>query len=114
MTANTDPAKSFSGRWRILTMGRWGKDFLDLIEEAHLTFRGTAGGSIAFGTLEGSLEVIYVAREQSVRAVFSWKGENGADDVSGSGWAMPETGNRLVGHFHVDDGDVCAFVCERG
>jgi hypothetical protein len=74
MTAITDPAKGFTGRWRILTLGRWGKDYLDLIEEAHLTFRGAAGGNIAFGTLEGSLEVTYVAFEQSVRAVFSWKG----------------------------------------
>ena len=113
MTSITDPAKLFSGRWRILTMGRWGKGFLDLIEEAHLTFRGTAGGNIAFGTLEGSLQVVYVAHEQFARAVFSWKGEGGADDVSGSGWAIPETEGRLVGHFHIDDGDVCAFVCER-
>ena len=113
MTAITDPAKGFTGRWRILTLGRWGKDYLDLIEEAHLTFRGAAGGNIAFGTLEGSLEVTYVAFEQSVRAVFSWKGEDGADDVSGSGWAMPGTDGRLVGHFHIEGGDVCTFVCER-
>jgi len=114
MTAITDPAKGFTGRWRILSMDRWGKEYLDLIAEAHLTFRGAAGGNIAFGTLEGSLEVTYVAFEQSTRAVFSWKGEDGADDVSGSGWAVLETDDRLVGHFSIEDGVVWAFVCERG
>jgi len=114
MTANTDPAKGFTGRWRILSMDRWGKDYLDLIAEAHLTFRGATDGNIAFGTLEGSLEVVYVACEQSFRAVFSWKGEDGADDVSGSGWAVLETDGRLVGNFHIEGSDVWAFVCERG
>jgi hypothetical protein len=35
-------AKAFAGRWRIVEMDNWDSDFLDLVEEAHLTcaFRG--------------------------------------------------------------------------
>src|SRR5438270_746057 len=33
-------AKAFTGRWRIVEMDVWENDFLDLVEEAHLTFRG--------------------------------------------------------------------------
>jgi hypothetical protein len=46
-------AKAFSGRWRIVEMDVWDNDFLDLVEEAHLTFTGEAGGEIAFGALRG-------------------------------------------------------------
>jgi len=39
-------AKAFSGRWRIVEMDVWDNDFLDLVEEAHLTFKGAADGEI--------------------------------------------------------------------
>jgi hypothetical protein len=42
-------AKTFVGRWRIVEMDTWDKDFLDLVEKAHITFRGRANGEIAFG-----------------------------------------------------------------
>jgi hypothetical protein len=29
-------AKAFAGRWRIVAMDVWDKDFLDLVETAHL------------------------------------------------------------------------------
>ena len=44
-------AKAFAGRWRIVEMDVWDKDFLDLVETAHLTFKGAADGEIAFGAL---------------------------------------------------------------
>jgi hypothetical protein len=42
-------AKAFAGRWRIVEMDIWDNDFLDLVEEAHLTFQGKSDGEIAFG-----------------------------------------------------------------
>jgi len=32
-------AKAFAGRWRIVETDVWDEDFLDLVEQAHLTFR---------------------------------------------------------------------------
>jgi hypothetical protein len=40
-------------------MDVWDKDFLDLVETAHLTFKGAADGEIAFGALKGFLDVRY-------------------------------------------------------
>src|SRR5712672_1558200 len=45
-------AKAFAGRWRIVEMDNWDSDFLDLVEEAHLTFEGKSDGEIAFGALK--------------------------------------------------------------
>ena len=58
-------AKAFAGRWRIVEMDVWDSDFLNLVEEAHLTFRGAADGEIAFGALKGFLDVRYSARDGS-------------------------------------------------
>ncbi len=49
-------AKAFAGRWRIVEMDNWDSDFLDLVEEAHLTFEGRSDGEIAFGALKGFLD----------------------------------------------------------
>jgi len=37
-------AKAFAGRCRIVEMDVWDNDFLDLVGEAHLTFKGSADG----------------------------------------------------------------------
>src|SRR5579871_3778412 len=50
-------AKAFAGRWRIVEMDNWDSDFLDLVEEAHLTFNGKPDGEIALGALKGFLDV---------------------------------------------------------
>ena len=49
-------AQVFAGRWRIVEMDNWDSDFLDLVEEAHLTFVSAADGEIAFGALKGFLD----------------------------------------------------------
>jgi hypothetical protein len=46
-------AKAIAGRWRLVEMDNWDSDFLDLVEEAHLTFEGKSDGEIAFGALKG-------------------------------------------------------------
>ena len=56
-------AKAFAGRWRIVEMDVWDNDFLDLVEEAHLTLTGEADGEIAFGALKGFLDVRYGSRD---------------------------------------------------
>lgn len=34
-------------------MDNWDSDFVNLVEEAHLTFEGKSDGEIAFGALKG-------------------------------------------------------------
>ena len=63
-------------------MDNWDSDFLDLIEEAHLTFEGK---SDAFGALKGFLDVRYGARDGSARAEFSWEGHDENDPACGRG-----------------------------
>jgi hypothetical protein len=61
-------AKAFAGRWRIVEMDTWDNDFLDLVEEAHITFQGGSDGEIVFGALTGFLDVRYGSRDGSACA----------------------------------------------
>ena len=62
-------AKAFAGRWRIVEMDAWDNDFLDLVEEAHLTFTGAADGEIAFGAERIPRYALRRAGRRSVRRV---------------------------------------------
>ena len=106
-------AKAFAGRWRIVEMDNWDSDFIDLVEEAHLTFEGKSDGEIAFGALKGFLDVRYGARDGSACAEFSWEGHDENDPACGRGWVMIGTAGRLVGHLYIHNGD-SGFVRERG
>jgi hypothetical protein len=90
-------AKAFAGRWRIVEMDNWDSDFLDLVEEAHLTFEGKSDGEIAFGALKGFLDVRYGARDGSACAEFSWEGHDENDPACGRGWVIIGTVGRLGG-----------------
>ena len=112
MAKSADIAGAFAGRWRIVHMDEWGNDFLDLVEEAHLTFEdGT--GEIAFGALQGFLDVRYGVRDGLPLAEFSWEGFDENDPACGRGWVAIDAKGRLVGHFYLHQGDDSAFVCER-
>ena len=56
-------------------MDNWDSDFLDLVEEAHLTFESKSDGEIAFGALKGFLDVRYGAPE-TVRPARSSHGKD--------------------------------------
>ena len=106
-------AKAFAGRGRIVEMDNLDSEFLDLVEEPHLTFEGKSDGEIAFGALKGFLDVRYGARDGSACAEFSWEGHDENDPACGRGWVMIGTAGRLVGHFYIHNGDDSGFVCER-
>ena len=72
-------AKDFAGRWRIVEMDVWDNDFLDEVEEAHITFQAGSDGEIAFGALKGFLDVRYGSRDGSACAEFSWEGHDEND-----------------------------------
>ena len=81
-------AKAFTGRWRIVEMDVWDNDFLDLVEEAYITFQGDSDGEIAFGALKGFLDIRYGSRDGSACAEFSWEGHDENDPACGRGWVV--------------------------
>lgn len=104
-------ARAFAGRWRITEMDQW--EDLDLIEPAHITFKGANSGEIVFGAIEADLDVRYGSRDGVACAEFCWEGSDDNTHASGRGWATSGTAGRLVGHIFIYKGDDSGFVGER-
>ncbi|MGO9572510.1 MAG: hypothetical protein ACLP5H_33760 [Desulfomonilaceae bacterium] len=46
----------FLGKWRILEMETWDKDFIDLVVPGHITFQRGNKGSLQFGAVDCDLD----------------------------------------------------------
>lgn len=46
----------YFGKWRILEMEQWDKDFIDLTEEGHITFEKRNRGELYFGAVDCDLD----------------------------------------------------------
>ena len=71
------------GKWRIVEADLWDRDYLDLVQPAHITFENHGRGEFAFGCVNGALDC-----EHSRRIIFfSWQGFDEMDEVGGNGAA---------------------------
>ena len=102
-------AKAFVGRWRIVEMDVWDKDFLDLVETAHLTFKGATDGEIAFGALQASLDIEY--GRDSIG--FDWEGSDEMDEVRGDGSAELLEDGSIEIEFAYHNGDEAVLKARR-
>ncbi len=71
------------GKWRIVEADLWDRDYLDLVEPAHITFDGNDRGEFAFGAVNGGLDCEYSRRV----IFFTWQGFDELDEVGGDGSA---------------------------
>lgn len=84
MTGELDCA--LIGKWRIVEADLWNRDYLDLMEPAHITFEDQGRGEFAFGCVNGGLDCEYSRRI----IFFTWQGSDEMDDVNGDGTAELE------------------------
>ena len=96
------------GRWRIVEFDLWDRTHLDLSGPATLTITAQ-GGEIAFGALEGGLEVEY-ARDL---IGFHWAGCEEGDEVEGEGTAELLDDGALEIEFAYRNGDEAVLKAKR-
>ncbi len=89
------------GKWRIIEADSWDRDYLDLVESAHITFEGNGHGEFAFGCVNGDLDCEYSRRI----IFFTWQGFDEMDEVSGAGSAeLDDHGSLEIEiRFHLGD-----------
>ena len=89
------------GRWRIVEADMWDRDYLDLVEPAHITFDAKGHGEFAFGCVNGGLDCEYSPRI----IFFTWQGFDEMDEVSGDGSAeIDDKGTLEIEiRFHLGD-----------
>ena len=104
---------SWRGRWRIIEMEVWGKDYLDLVVPAHITFDDEAMGSFQFGTVNGWLDCRFSNAIAYRSSSSPGKGNDDSDLGCGRGWAKldPEAG--IEGQLFIHQSDDSSFKAIR-
>ena len=97
------------GRWRIVEVDLWDRDFLDLVEPATITFGADNDGEIAFGALQGGIDLSY---SPSI-VFFTWAGFDEMDDVSGAGSRRMLDDGSLEIKFAYHIGDDAVLKAQR-
>ena len=89
------------GKWRLVEADLWDRDYLDLVEPAHITFDRKGHGGFAFVWVNGGLDCEYATRT----IFFTWQGFDEMDEVSGDGSAdLDDEGTLEVEiRFHLGD-----------
>lgn len=110
--AKPKPKSPFTGRWRIVSMSAWAKDYIDLEEEGYFEFDGKHGGEFHFGCVHGYMDCKPATRDGEPAVEWSWDGNDEMDPALGRGWAVVK-GDELHGVIFFHGGDESEFVAER-
>lgn len=100
------------GRWRIVEMEVWGRDYLDMEVEAFIELGTDSGGRFQFGLVQGDMHYVVVERDGHPAVEWSWVGADESDEVAGRGWAVVN-GDKLEGRIFIHRGDHSAFLARR-
>jgi hypothetical protein len=96
------------GRWRIIEAGLWDRGHLDLCGPATLTIT-VRGGEIAFGALQGGIEVEYARNSIG----FCWAGFEEGDEAEGEGTAELLDDGSIEIEFASHNGDQAVLKAKR-
>ncbi len=89
------------GKWRIVEADLWDRDYLDLMDPAHISFDDQGGGEVLFGCLNGALDCEYSPRI----IFFTWNGSDEMDEVDGDGSADLNDDGTVEIEFRYNNGD---------
>jgi len=104
---------SFRGKWRIVHMDEWGRDYLDLVKPAAIEFSDDDQGDFLFGTVRGWMDCRYGTRDGHPFVEFSWEGMNDTDPSCGRGWAILTPDGTLTGHLFIHCSDNSPFKAQK-
>ncbi|MDP2984094.1 MAG: hypothetical protein Q8O92_12285 [Candidatus Latescibacter sp.] len=102
----------YLGKWRILEMSNWDKDFIDLVAPGHLTVKADGSGYLAFGVIEAEVDLQMEETGGTERIAFSFAGSDEGDEVSGRGWAIIDS-DEMHGWIGFHLGDDTTFKAKR-
>ncbi len=105
--------KEYLGKWKIVEMGEWDQDYIDLVEPGYIQFDEDDLGEFVFGTVQGFLDCRYQKESVSHKVEFSWDGNSDNDPANGRGWAVIEDENKLFGMLYIHCGDESWFKATK-
>lgn len=100
------------GGWRIVEMGGWARDAIELAEPGFIEFAGDGTGQFGFIAVRGWLDYRPVEQGGRGGVAFTWAGVDEGDQVSGRGWASLVDDATIEGHLFFHRGDDSSFRAE--
>jgi len=104
--------KPFIGKWLIVEMEAWDREYVNMEVPGHFTFKKDGTGQFRFGLVQGEMDYRLENMDGKARIDFSWEGQDELDPVSGRGWAVIEN-NELHGRIFFHMGDDSTFRAIR-
>lgn len=105
-------ANAFLGRWRILEMDAWDREYVDLVVPGYIQFETRHSGEFQFGIVSGGIDWRLGMRDGEPALEWCWNGWSETDPSSGRGWSIL-TGKMLVGHIYIFAADDSGFAAQR-
>jgi hypothetical protein len=81
----TKKKKSFTGRWRIVSMSAWDEDFIDEEQEGFFEFNDRGWGEFHFGCVQGQMDCRLTTRDGEQAIEWTWDGNDEMDLAQGLG-----------------------------
>jgi len=100
--------KSFAGKWRIVEMVIWDRDYVNMEVPGFIRIGSDGTGRFQFGLVSGDIDGRVEQCGNALRFDFSWSGQDENDPVCGRGWAVNENGE-LIGRIYLHLADDSAF-----
>ena len=96
--AKRKPKSPIIGRWSIVSMSMWDKEYIDEEVPGYFEFGSNDLGSFQFGYVRGDVDYRVTERGDRLAVEFSFEGGDGADGTpcTGRGW-MTLDGETLTG-----------------
>ena len=102
----------FVGKWRIVEMELWDRDYIDLDGPGYFHFDDEGGGELSFGAVLGWMDCRIDASSPAPRIEFSWEGRSENDPACGRGWASIQN-CELRGRLFFHMGDESSFIAKK-
>jgi len=102
----------FVGRWRIVSMSAWDRDFIDEEEEGYFEFSDDNRGQFHFGYVHGHMDCRLTSSDVEPKIEWTWDGNDEMDPAQGRGWAIVR-GDELHGMIVFHRGDESEFEAKK-
>ena len=103
--------KNYYGRWNIESMEGWDKDYINLVEQAHIHIESDGSGQMIWGAMSSTINGKYNAVLKQYE--FSWQGFDEGDRVSGEIQIRLISDREAIASMHMNNGGTSQLLLTR-
>jgi len=103
---------NFLGKWYILEMEMWDKDYIDAEVDGYILFNTDGSGEFQFGYVHGFINCKYTTKNNEGIVEFTWEGNDECNLANGRGYVKLKE-NNIIGKIYIHNSDDSEFTAKR-